>query len=102
MQLATPWTGQDPAGWYLSEKFNGCRAYWDGREMWTRGGLKVSLPFAWCAALPADVHLDGEVYDGIDGIYRVGAALRYGRFTPSMRFMVLDAPGIVQIYVSRK
>jgi DNA ligase-1 len=92
MEHGIDWTGQDPAGWFLSEKFNGCRAYWDGREMWTRGGLRVNLPSSWREALPVGVHLDGEVYDGIGGVYRCGAAARYGRFRPSMRFMVFDAP----------
>jgi DNA ligase-1 len=92
MEHGIDWTGQNPAGWNLSEKFNGCRAYWDGREMWSRGGLRVKLPSSWREALPVDVHLDGEIYDNPGGVFRCGAAVRYGRFTPSMRFMVFDAP----------
>ena len=92
MEHGQNWSGEDLAGWYLSEKFNGCRAYWDGQEMWSRGGIKVKLPSSWRASLPAGVHLDGELYDGIGGVYRCGAALKYGRFTDSMRFMVFDAP----------
>ena len=33
--------GRSVAGWLASEKLNGCRAYWDGRQFWTRGGHPV-------------------------------------------------------------
>jgi len=92
MEHGVDWTGQDLAGWYLSEKLHGCRAYWDGQELWSRGGMKVKLPPSWRSALPVGVQLDGEVYDGHDGVYRCGAALRYGRLADSMQFIVFDAP----------
>lgn len=94
MQHGFAWTGEDLTSWYISEKLDGCRAYWDGHDLWSRGGMRAQIPEAWRAALPVGVQLDGELYDGIDGVYRCGAALRYGRFTDTMRFMVFDAPRI--------
>lgn len=92
MQHGIDWNGESIAGYVATEKYNGCRAFWDGSNLWSRGGLKINLPDFWLAALPPGVSLDGEIYDGPGGVYRCGSAIRYGRFTPSMRFMVFDCP----------
>lgn len=44
MQHGVDWNGQDVSGWIATEKYNGCRAYWDGGNLWSRGGLKVNIP----------------------------------------------------------
>lgn len=92
MQHGIDWNGESITGYVATEKYNGCRAFWDGAYLWSRGGLKINLPDFWLAALPQGVSLDGEIYDGHDGVYRCGSAIRYGRFTPSMKFMVFDCP----------
>lgn len=101
MQLGTDYAGQDVTGWIATEKFNGCRGYWDGQTMWTRGGIAVKLPQSWLDVLPAGVALDGEVYDGIDGVYRCGSAVKYGKFTDSMSFVVFDCPSVKSGYMDR-
>lgn len=101
MQHGVEWGGEDPAGWLMSEKLDGCRAYWDGHDMWSRGGMKVKLPPSWQAALPEGVQLDGELYYGPGGVYRCGVALRYGRFTSTMRFMVFDGPTMAGFWPER-
>jgi DNA ligase-1 len=96
------WDRQNlPTGCVATEKYNGCRAYWDGGNLWSRGGIKIRLPDSWRTSLPAGVSLDGEIYDGVDGVYRCGVAIRYGRFTPSMRFMVFDCPTAAGDYQAR-
>ena len=100
MQHGADWVGQDLTGMLLAEKFNGCRAYWDGATLWTRGGKAVALPAAWAAALPA-MPLDGELYDGVDGLHRCATALRCGRFLPTMSLVVFDAPGADGDYAAR-
>lgn len=92
MQHGIDWNGESIAGYVATEKYNGCRAFWDGMNLWSRGGLKINLPDYWLAALPHSVSLDGEIYDGPGGVYRCGSAIRYGRFTPTMKFMVFDCP----------
>ena len=101
MQHGIDWSGQDISGYIATEKYDGCRAYWDGENLWSRGGLKINLPDDWRAALPAGVHLDGEIYHGVGGVHRCGAAIRYGRFKPSMRFMVFDCPKAYGDYPAR-
>lgn len=93
MQHGYDWTGQDLTGWFMSEKLDGCRAYWDGATLWTRGGNAVRLPDDW--HLPA-IALDCELYDGggTAGRARCSSALRYGakHFTASMCLVAFDAP----------
>lgn len=84
------WSGQDLAGWWISEKLHGCRAYWDGAAMWTRGGNEIRIPDAWRAALPA-MALDGELWAGRDGFTAARIATQYGRFSQAVRYMVFDA-----------
>lgn len=93
MQHGHDWQGEELAGWYMAEKLDGCRAYWDGSQLWTRGGKIAALPDDW--HLPA-IALDCELYDGggTAGRARCASALRYGakHFTASMRLVAFDAP----------
>jgi DNA ligase-1 len=84
------WRGQDLSGWWISEKLHGCRAYWDGSTMWTRGGCVVAVPETWSAALPA-IALDGELWSGYGRFADALRAANYGRFDSRTRFMVFDA-----------
>jgi DNA ligase-1 len=100
MMHGMDWDGEDLTGFVLSEKFDGCRAFWDGTKLWSRGGMNPALPAEWVAELP-DMPLDCELYDNVGGLYRCGAALRYGRFAPTMRLMVFDAPAAIGDYSER-
>jgi DNA ligase-1 len=101
MQHGIDWDGQNITGFIATVKYNGCRAYWDGENLWSRGGLKIHLPDSWRAVLPCGVNLDGEIYDDVDGVYRCGAAVRYGHFRPTMKFMVFDCPSAEGDYKTR-
>ena len=91
MTLGRDWTGQNPAGWLASEKLDGVRAYWDGAQLWTRGGRVIPAPRSFTNALPR-VALDGELWAGRGRFTEARVACQYGRWTPSIRFMVFDAP----------
>jgi len=60
--LATKWEGQDPTGWWMSEKLDGVRAYWDGARLWSRLGNQTHAPDWFLAQLPPGVALDGELW----------------------------------------
>ena len=62
--LAHKWTGQDPIGWYMSEKLDGMRAFWTGRELLTRNNNLIAAPRWFLDALPYNVALDGELWLG--------------------------------------
>jgi DNA ligase-1 len=92
MTLATRWTGQNVRGWIASEKFDGCRAYWDGAALWTRSGRKIEAPEWFTAPLPAGIPLDGEIWAGRGGFYDARNAVNHGQFDSATKFVVFDAP----------
>src|SRR5690242_11932689 len=63
--LANVWDPSiDPTGWWMSEKYDGVRGYWDGHKLWTRQGNLIHAPDYFLAELPPDTALDGELWVG--------------------------------------
>ena len=101
MTLATDWRGSNVNGWFGSEKLFGCRAYWDGKEFWTRKGKIVQVPKHWKAKLSNDVHLDGEIWAGRKSFQAAYEATEYGKFTPDVRFIAFDCPSVQGNWLER-
>jgi DNA ligase-1 len=55
--------GDDLAGWFIGEKLDGWRAFWNGRELLTRQGETLPAPEWFLAGLPSSP-LDCELYAG--------------------------------------
>ena len=91
MMHGSDFAGQDVAGWWCSEKFDGCRAYWDGVRLWSRGGHVINAPAWFTEGLPT-WHLDCELWAGYGNLNGARLACQYGRFTPACRLMVFDCP----------
>jgi DNA ligase-1 len=97
-------------GWLASEKLNGCRAYWDGKQFWTRGGNVIKAPKWFTKGLPK-MHLDGEIHAGRghgfgngNTPYKVAmtAVVHGGKwFTNEIRFTAFDAPQITGNWLER-
>ncbi|MBX3622348.1 MAG: DNA ligase [Rhizobacter sp.] len=51
------------ADYWVSEKYDGVRAYWDGQTLWTRHGHRIAAPAWFTAGWPAEP-LDGELWAG--------------------------------------
>src|SRR5437868_3803830 len=87
--------GMPLADYWVSEKYDGVRAYWDGKQLWTRGGERIVAPAWFTAALPA-VPMDGELWAGRGRFAHAVSTVRSQ--TPAdpawreMRFMVFDLP----------
>ncbi|MGJ7496233.1 DNA ligase [Variovorax sp. RT4R15] len=87
--------GMPLEGYWVSEKYDGVRGYWDGQQLWTRGGERVLAPAWFTAPLPA-TPLDGELWAG-RGRFNLAVSTVRSQ-TPSdaawreMRFMVFDLP----------
>lgn len=81
--------------YWVSEKYDGVRGYWDGRQLWTRGGERVVAPAWFTAPLPKQP-LDGELWAGRGRFEHASSTVRSQ--TPNdiawheMRFMVFDMP----------
>ncbi len=85
----------DVPAYYVSEKYDGVRARWDGRALWTRRGYRIVAPAEFTAGWP-ETPMDGELwiargqFDRVSGIVRktqADAAAWAG-----VRFMVFDLP----------
>lgn len=94
MTLATDWDFRDLTGWLWSEKFDGCRAYWDGQRLWTREGNIIQAPSSFTNQLPAGRHLDGEIWAGRGNYIAAMNAVRHGIWSDAVRFVVFDAPHV--------
>jgi DNA ligase 1 len=94
--LAERWDNQaDLTGWWMSEKLDGVRAYWDGRQFLSRLGNLYHAPAWFVAGLP-DVPLDGELWIDRKAFQRTVAIVRRQDKTDlwrEVRFVVFDAPG---------
>ena len=94
VMLAKTWSGSDPSGWWMSEKLDGVRAWWNGYRLTTRTGNTIHAPAAFVAGLPVGVTLDGELWIGRGQFQRVASAYRVERSADwrHVRYAVFDAP----------
>jgi DNA ligase-1 len=51
----------NPTGWWMTEKYDGMRLYWNGIEFYTRHGTKVKAPEFITKQMP-NIALDGELW----------------------------------------
>ncbi|WHZ18713.1 MAG: DNA ligase (ATP) [Rhodanobacteraceae bacterium] len=67
--------GVDLSRYWVSEKFDGVRGYWNGHQLLTRGGAIVHVP-AWFTEGWPKTPLDGELWVGYGQFSRVSAIVR--------------------------
>jgi DNA ligase-1 len=102
--LAEAWDGvTDPAGWWLSEKLDGVRAYWDGQQFYSRLGNVYHAPDWFIAGLP-DVPLDGELWLGRKMFQKAVSIVRRqdkSEHWKGIRYVVFDAPKLEKGFEQR-
>ena len=86
----------DPAGFLVSEKYDGVRAHWDGQRLRTRGGNAIVAPGWFTERLPR-VALDGELWGGRGRFQALSGAVRRGSPRDEewqrITYMAFDLPG---------
>lgn len=120
------------AGWFLSEKLDGMRAYWDGgisrgikasevpyankikdhrlkvepvaTGLWSRTGKVIHAPFWWLDDLP-NLPLDGELWIGRNYFQELTSIV--SRFDGSLewgdvQYCVFDSPPFLRMFGDRK
>jgi ATP-dependent DNA ligase len=97
LMTATEWDNEsmDPTGWYMTEKYDGMRLYWNGKEFYSRQGRKIKAPESLRKKLPKTC-LDGELWTQY-GLYQAAAALSVNSTEAKWKdavFWVFDAPDI--------
>ncbi len=103
--LAQSWReGADPAGWLVSEKYDGVRALWDGQRLCFRSGREVAAPGGFLARLPR-LPLDGELWLARGGFEALSGLVR--RTDPDdaawrkVRYLVFELPGASGTFAQR-
>lgn len=90
--------------YWVSEKYDGVRGYWDGKQLWTRGGERVAAPNWFTAPLPP-IPMDGELWMGRGRFPQTVSTVRSQ--TPldtawrEIRFMIFDLPAAPGDFTAR-
>ena len=104
-QLAISWSpGRSPQGFWVSEKFDGVRAVWDGQVLHFRSGRVIAAPVWFLSALPR-VALDGELWMGRGAFDRLSGVVRQtepdDEAWRAVKYLVFDAPGHAAPFAQR-
>jgi len=95
--LAETWdSAADLSGWWMSEKLDGVRAYWDGKQFISRQGNLYHAPDWFVAGLP-NVPLDGELWLARKAFQRTVGIVRRQDKTDLWKdiiFLIFDAPAL--------
>jgi DNA ligase-1 len=102
--LAESWdNAMDLSGWWISEKLDGVRAYWDGKQFLSRQGNLYHAPDWFIEGLPTEP-LDGELWIARKAFQRtVGVVRRQDKtdLWKDVRFLVFDAPALTDPFEDR-
>ncbi len=83
------------ADYWVSEKYDGVRGFWDGQKLLTRGGQTINPP-AWFTANWPATPMDGELWAGRGQFQKAASTVRQQSPDDAawrgMRFMVFDLP----------
>ncbi|MGB1198772.1 MAG: DNA ligase [Thalassotalea sp.] len=81
--------------YFVSEKYDGIRGYWDGNSLFTRQGNPIFLPQGFTKNWPK-VALDGELWSARGQFQKIVSCVRKKRPEPEcwtkIKFMVFDLP----------
>ena len=105
LMLATHYiSGIDVRKYYVSEKLDGVRAYWDGRQLYTRSGRVIRAPLWFVAGLPT-TRLDGELWLQRGRFEEMSSLVRtikpVDQSWREVKFMVYDLPEMVAPFHER-
>jgi DNA ligase-1 len=102
--LADTWDNvADLSGWWMSEKLDGVRAYWDGTQFLSRQGNRYHAPAWFTDGLP-EVPLDGELWIDRKKFQRTVSIVRRqdkSDLWKEVRYLVFDAPSSTDPFEQR-
>ncbi len=95
--LAHRWDQKlDIKGWWMSEKLDGVRGYWTGKELVSRSGSPFHVPKWFTRNFPS-TSLDGELWIGRQQFSELVSIVRQKRDDAEwkkVRYFIFDAPQI--------
>lgn len=69
----------DVIDWVMSEKLDGIRGFWDGKELVSRGGHAFNPPKFWTDGFP-NFEIDGELWTKRSDFERISGLLNFNLF----------------------
>lgn len=102
--LAHKWENDvDLTDWWMSEKLDGVRAYWDGKRFLSRQGNEFHAPDWFREGLP-ETPLDGELWLDRKAFQRTVSIVRRqdkSDHWKQIQYVVFDAPALKEPFESR-
>jgi DNA ligase-1 len=99
--------GENPEGWFMTEKLDGIRAYWDGEQFWSKNASIINVSDSFKVGLPT-YPLDGELWSGYEEVdltlFHLKQACRKIKTNidwTKIKFCVFDAPAVEATYDKR-
>lgn len=91
--------------YWISEKLDGVRAYWDGEQLTTRSGQPIRAPHWFTAPLPA-IPVEGELWIGRQRFSELSGIIRTeipdDDQWKEIRYMIFDLPAFPGMFDQRK
>ena len=104
VMLATPWDqNRDITGWWMSEKLDGVRGYWTGKELVSRSGIPFRTPKWFTENFPS-TPLDGELWLGRQRFSELVSVLRKNNTDAqwkSIQYFIFDVPNLEMTFENR-
>jgi DNA ligase-1 len=92
--LANAYKNHDPSGWWMSEKLDGVRAFWDGKRFISRLGNVFPAPDFYKRGMPK-TPLDGELWMGRKKFQETMSVVKSrdgGERWKKLQYVVFDVP----------
>ena len=95
--------GRDITGWLISEKLDGVRGYWDGRQLWSKNGRAFQPPAEFVKDLP-DFALEGELWGGRGTFEKTASIVLKEKAHDGwlqLKFAIFDVPATTGGFIPR-
>eukprot|EP01060_Flectonema_neradi_P003104 TRINITY_DN1196_c1_g1_i1.p1 TRINITY_DN1196_c1_g1~~TRINITY_DN1196_c1_g1_i1.p1 ORF type:complete len:629 (+),score=150.02 TRINITY_DN1196_c1_g1_i1:50-1936(+) len=103
--LAEKWDEKKPiTGYWMSEKLDGVRAFWNGSTFLSRNGNEFTAPDWFTKCLPKDQHLDGELFCGRGKFQTTVSVVKSSAEHPGWKtttYEVFDIPSVKECWEKR-
>ena len=93
LMLLENYKDQNVTGWVMSEKLDGVRGYWDGNQLFTRGGVPLTPPAYFLENFPPFA-IDGELFSQRDQFAEISSIVRayQDKGWHTLKLYVFDVP----------
>lgn len=96
--LASNYDGsQEISNWFMSEKLDGVRCVWDGKNLYSRNGNKFYAPDFFIEHFPKDMVLDGELFMNRNRFQEIISIVKRQDKNDEwkkIRYVIFDGPNI--------